>query len=155
MRTLRLFSRITIASSASDAVIAEGLQYTEDHDLRLRSVCLSGVLAESEMKRGRRDDAIADALGVLEQTGTMTVGRIPALTVIGTINMRRGEADAHAMLREALRLAEDTRGDSSGSLRWRSRWLRKHGCAAIVTVSANDRFRWSSTASMHPLLGRT
>jgi hypothetical protein len=32
----------------SDAVIAEGLQYTEDHDLRLRSVCLSGVLAESE-----------------------------------------------------------------------------------------------------------
>jgi DNA-binding NarL/FixJ family response regulator len=92
----------------SDAVIAEGLQYTEDHDLRLRSVCLSGVLAESEMKRGRWDDAIADALGVLEQTGTMTVGRIPALTVIGTINMRRGEADAHAMLREALRLAEDT-----------------------------------------------
>jgi DNA-binding NarL/FixJ family response regulator len=92
----------------SDAVIAEGLQYTEDHDLRLRSVCLSGVLAESEMKRGRWDDAIADALGVLEQTGTMTVGRIPALTVIGTINMRRGEADAHAMLREALRLAADT-----------------------------------------------
>jgi ATP/maltotriose-dependent transcriptional regulator MalT len=92
----------------SDAVIAEGLQYTEDHDLLLRSVCLSGVLAESEMKRGRWDDAIADALGVLEQTGTMTVGRIPALTVIGTINMRRGEADAHAMLREALRLAEDT-----------------------------------------------
>ena len=37
----------------SDAVIAEGLQYTDDHDLRLRSVCLSGVLAESEMKRGR------------------------------------------------------------------------------------------------------
>ena len=47
----------------SDAVIAEGLQYTEDHDLLLRSVCLSGVLAESEMKRGRWDDAIADALG--------------------------------------------------------------------------------------------
>ena len=92
----------------SDAVIAEGLQYTEDHDLLLRSVCLSGVLAESEMKRSRWDDAIADALGVLEQTGTMTVGRIPALTVIGTINMRRGEADAHAMLLEALRLAEDT-----------------------------------------------
>src|SRR6478752_1408051 len=92
----------------SDAIIAEGIQYTEDHDLLLRSVCLSGVLAESEMKRGRWDDAIADALGVLEQTGTMTVGRIPALTVIGTINMRRGEADAHAVLREALRLAEDT-----------------------------------------------
>ena len=92
----------------SDAVIAEGLQYTDDHDLLLRSVCLSGVLAESEMKRGRWDDAMADALGVLEQTGTMTVGRIPALTVIGTIKMRRGEADANAVLREALRLAEAT-----------------------------------------------
>ena len=92
----------------SDAVIAEGLQYSDDHDLLLRSVCLSGVLAESEMKRGHWDDAMADALGVLEQTGTMTVGRIPALTVIGTIKMRRGEADANAVLREALRLAEAT-----------------------------------------------
>lgn len=92
----------------SDAVIADGLRYTEDHDLLLRSVCLSGVLAESEMKRGRWDDAMADALGVLEQTATMTVGRIPALTVIGTIRMRRGEADAQAVLRESLRLAEGT-----------------------------------------------
>lgn len=92
----------------ADAVIADGLQYTEDHDLPLRSVCLSGVLAESEMKRGRWDDGMADALSVLDQAETMTVGRIPALTVIGTIKTRRGDADAHTILREALRLAEGT-----------------------------------------------
>jgi ATP/maltotriose-dependent transcriptional regulator MalT len=92
----------------ADAVIAEGLEYTEDRDLHVRRVCLTGVMAESEMKRGRWDDAMADALSVLEQTGTMTVGRIPALTVIGTIKMRRGEADGHAILLEAIRLAEQT-----------------------------------------------
>jgi hypothetical protein len=35
----------------ADAVIAEGLRYTDDHDLTLRFVCLTAVLADSEMKR--------------------------------------------------------------------------------------------------------
>ena len=93
-----------------DAVLAEGLRYTDDHDLTLRFVCLTGVLAGAEMERGRWDDALADATGMLERTGTMTVGRIPALTVIGTIAMRRGDDSAHAMLLEARRYAEDAGG---------------------------------------------
>ncbi len=40
---------------------------------------------------------MADALSVLDQAETMTVGRIPALTVIGTIKVRRGDADAHSV----------------------------------------------------------
>lgn len=96
------------AFERSDAVIAEGLRYTDDHDLAVRHLCLTGVLAESEMNRGRWDDATADALGMLERTGTMNIGRIPALTVLGTIQMRRGEATGHATLLEARRLAEET-----------------------------------------------
>jgi DNA-binding NarL/FixJ family response regulator/Tfp pilus assembly protein PilF len=92
----------------ADAVIAEGLRYTEDHDLGLRFVCLTSVLATSEMKRGRWDDAIADAWGVRHRAGTMAVGHIPALTVIGTIKTRRGDPDAHSVLREAMQLAEQT-----------------------------------------------
>ncbi|HEU5267984.1 MAG TPA: LuxR C-terminal-related transcriptional regulator [Jatrophihabitans sp.] len=93
--------------SRADALLAEGLEYTDDHDLTLRFLCLTGVLAASEMNRGCWDDALADAGGMLERAGTMTVGRIPALTVIGTIGMRRGDPAGHARLLEARRYAED------------------------------------------------
>lgn len=91
---------------AAEPVIADGLRYAEDHDLTLRWVCITSVLAESELRRGRWDDAHANACGVLERAGTMTVGRIPALTTIGTIQMRRGDPEGHATLLEALRVAE-------------------------------------------------
>jgi DNA-binding NarL/FixJ family response regulator len=38
----------------------------------------------------------------------MTVGRIPALTVIGTIKMRRGDPDGETVLRDAMQLAQRT-----------------------------------------------
>jgi DNA-binding CsgD family transcriptional regulator/tetratricopeptide (TPR) repeat protein len=91
---------------SADTVIADGLRYAEDHDLTLRWVCIASVLADSELRRGRWDDALADAWGVLQRAGTMTVGHIPALTAVGTITMRRGDPDAHATLLEAMRLAE-------------------------------------------------
>ena len=43
----------------ADTVIADGLRYAEDHNLTLRYVCVTAVLADSELKRGRWDDAIA------------------------------------------------------------------------------------------------
>lgn len=89
-------------------MLADRLRHAEDHDLTLRWVCITSVLAESELRRGRWDDAYADAWGVLERAGTMTVGRIPALTTIGTIRMRRGDPQGHATLLEALRYAEET-----------------------------------------------
>jgi DNA-binding CsgD family transcriptional regulator/tetratricopeptide (TPR) repeat protein len=93
---------------SADAVIAEGLRYAEDHDLTLRWVCITSVLADVELKRGRWDDAIADAWGVRQRAGTMAVGHIPALTTIGTITMRRGDPDAHSTLLEAMQRAEST-----------------------------------------------
>lgn len=95
----------------ADTVIADGLRYSEDRELTLRWVCITSVLADSELKRGRWDDAAADAWGVLQRAGTMAVGHIPALTTIGTIKVRRGDEDAHATLLEAMRLAESA-GDT-------------------------------------------
>ena len=92
----------------ADTVLAEGLRYAEDHNLTLRYVCVTAVLADSELKRGRWDDATADAWCVRQQAGTVAVGHIPALTILGTIKMRRGEPDAHATLLEAMQLAERT-----------------------------------------------
>ena len=92
----------------ADTVIADGLRYAEDHNLTLRYVCVTAVLADSELKRGRWDDAIADAWCIRQRAGTVAVGHIPALTTIGTIRMRRGEPDAHATLLEAMQLAERT-----------------------------------------------
>ncbi|HEU5266940.1 MAG TPA: LuxR C-terminal-related transcriptional regulator [Jatrophihabitans sp.] len=92
----------------ADALLADGLRYTDDHDLTLRFVCLTGVLAETELHRGRWDDALADAQGMLERARTMTLGKVPALTVIATISMRRGETAAHAMLLDVHRRAADS-----------------------------------------------
>ena len=92
----------------ADTVIAEGLRYAEDHNLTLRYVCITAVLADSELKRGRWEDAIANAWCVRQRAGTVAVGHIPALTTLGTIKMRRGEPDAHAPLLEAMQLAEQT-----------------------------------------------
>jgi DNA-binding CsgD family transcriptional regulator/tetratricopeptide (TPR) repeat protein len=93
---------------SAETVIADGLRYAEDHDLTLRWVCITSVLADSELKRGHWDDAAADAWGVRQRAGTMAVGHIPALTIIGTIKMRRGDPDAHATLLEAMQMAERT-----------------------------------------------
>jgi DNA-binding CsgD family transcriptional regulator/tetratricopeptide (TPR) repeat protein len=92
----------------ADAVIADGLRYAEDRNLTMRYVCVTAVLADSELKRGRWDDAIASAWCIRQRAGTVAVGHIPALTTIGTIQMRRGEPDAHATLLEAMQLAERT-----------------------------------------------
>jgi len=92
----------------ADTVIADGLRYAEDRNLTMRYVCVTAVLADSELKRGRWDDAIASAWCIRQRAGTVAVGHIPALTTIGTIQMRRGEPDAHATLLAALQLAERT-----------------------------------------------
>ena len=141
----------------SDAVLAEGLRYTDDHDLTLRFVCLTGVLAGSEMERGRWDDALADATGMLERTGTMTVGRIPALTVIGTIGMRRGDETAHTMLLEEARSLRrgrlrDPRLRARSRPRWpRKRWLagdaRPRPVASSTRCSTPEREASSNSAS--------
>jgi DNA-binding CsgD family transcriptional regulator/tetratricopeptide (TPR) repeat protein len=92
----------------SDALLAEGLQFSDDHGLTTRYVCLTGILAASEADRGRWDDAMADVTGMLERARAVSVGRVPALIVLGTIKARRGEEDAEQVLCDGLRLAEGT-----------------------------------------------
>ena len=92
----------------ADTVIADGLRYAEDRNLTMRYVCVTAVLADSELNRGRWDDAMASAWCIRQRAGTVAVGHIPALTTIGTIQMRRGEPDAHATLLAAMQLAERT-----------------------------------------------
>ncbi len=91
----------------ADQLIAEGLRYAEDRELTVRVVCLTGILADYELLRGRWDDALTDALGVLRTAGAVSIGQIPALTVIGTIRMRRGEDSAGPYLADALKRAQD------------------------------------------------
>ncbi|HEY7049680.1 MAG TPA: LuxR C-terminal-related transcriptional regulator [Jatrophihabitantaceae bacterium] len=123
----------------SDAVLAEGLQYTEDHELTTRFMCLTGILAETEVARGRWDDAVADALGVLDRAGSISIGRLPALTVLGTIKIRRGDPDGHAMLVDALRVAE-----SCGEFQ---------RVAPLTTALAEEAWLADDTATARRLLG--
>jgi DNA-binding CsgD family transcriptional regulator/tetratricopeptide (TPR) repeat protein len=124
----------------ADAVLADGMRCSEDHELTTRYLCLTGVLAGTELARGRWDDALANALCVLDRAGSMSVGRLPALITISTIKLRRGDADAQPMLRETLRLAEcTTEVQQIAPVRLalaEAAWLRGDAAAARVSVEA-------------------
>src|SRR4029078_13593463 len=95
------------------------------------------------------------------RAGAVAVGPIPALTTIGTIQMRRGEPDAHATLLAALQLAERTgeltviapvasalteegwlRGDVSGA-RDRIRGVLDRSDQPLTTQHRADLISWA------------
>jgi DNA-binding CsgD family transcriptional regulator len=92
----------------------------------------------------------------------VAVGHIPALTILGTIKMRRGEPDAHATLLEAMQLAERTgelpliapitlalteeawlRGDLAGA-RDMIRWVLDRFDEPVTTQQRGHLTSWSA-----------
>lgn len=85
----------------AEAVLAEALEYDRQHDLDAWTHYLSGRLAQLRMDQGRLDEAISIANEVLSFS-TPTLSRLPANLVISRARMRRGDAGAEALLRDAL-----------------------------------------------------
>jgi DNA-binding CsgD family transcriptional regulator len=85
----------------------EAIKYLSDHDfdLDLYRRRLDSDLAEVALERGRWEEATALANALLGESRTANVIRLKALTVLGRLRARRGEADPWSPLDEALELA--------------------------------------------------
>jgi DNA-binding CsgD family transcriptional regulator/tetratricopeptide (TPR) repeat protein len=83
----------------------EGLAYSERHDLDSWRLYLQAWRARARLELGEWNQASDDAETVLRQPRTAAISRIPALTVLGHLRIRRGDTDVTAPLDEARELA--------------------------------------------------
>lgn len=89
--------------------IAAGLAYTTEHDLHGYRAYLLAIRATVRLHSGEWAEGLADAHEVWQGPERSPLARIVALTALGRILARRGEAsEAEAVLDEALALAQPT-----------------------------------------------
>src|SRR5262249_39791103 len=83
-----------------------GLREASGRGGELRRGYLLGYLAAGPFALGRWDDAVKTSMPILAEARRSRVPRIIALTVVGRVRARRGQAEAWPPLDEALSLAE-------------------------------------------------
>jgi len=107
---------------------AEGMAYCEERELGVFSTCLMGGRADALLLTGRWDEAAEICTQMLDRQRISPVNRLNPLLVMGSILGRRGEAEASALLDEALALAEGV-----GEPQW-----------IVPALTARAELRWLS-----------
>lgn len=92
----------------ADRRIATALAFAGEHDLDFRRGYLLATRAALRFRQGDWEAAEAEIDALLGQPESSPVTRIIALTTLGRVRARRGNADAADALDEALALAEQT-----------------------------------------------
>ena len=93
---------------AAERYLREGIAYCTDRDLDPWRLSMEAELATVLVHRGRYADGQSVARRVLRHPRLSLAARIPALTVVGLVAVRRGESPAAALLAEATAAAELT-----------------------------------------------
>jgi DNA-binding CsgD family transcriptional regulator/tetratricopeptide (TPR) repeat protein len=98
--------------AAAGQYYADGLRYTDEHDIGVYVNCLRGTQVFLLEQTGRWQEAVALGEQLLA-TAASPINRIQSLVVLGQIRARRGEAPAWPYLDEAAASA-----DSSSEPQW-------------------------------------
>jgi DNA-binding CsgD family transcriptional regulator len=85
-----------------------GLAFCDEHELCMAEGYLRALRARLNLERGAWSDALEEAEELLQQPGLSIAARIPALTVVGRVRMRRGLEGSLEPLEEARALAMAT-----------------------------------------------
>ena len=93
-----------------DRFAADAVAFATERDLDLTRRCLVGDIAEAALRRGRWDEASAQASATIE--GGWRSGRFQSLAVLGLLAARRGEPEPFRWLDEALDSADPGLDDS-------------------------------------------
>jgi DNA-binding CsgD family transcriptional regulator len=130
----------------------EGTAYATEHDLESCKRYMITSRARVHFEMGRWTMATDDAASVLEQAGGYNVARIPALTILGHVRVRRGDPDASRALAEAHELAmqanELGRITPIASARIEMAWLAGDveqviaEARSILEISTDDNDPW-------------
>jgi DNA-binding CsgD family transcriptional regulator len=84
---------------------AQGLEYCDDHDLNTWRLYILACSARSKLEQGDWVSCSDDVDAVLRHPNATPMTRIPALTVLGQLRIRRGDPDPGSPLEEARALA--------------------------------------------------
>ncbi|HYH10089.1 MAG TPA: AAA family ATPase [Thermoanaerobaculia bacterium] len=130
------------AARALDA----GIAYTSDRDLDAWNLYMLAWRARMRLELGAWDGAAEDAHAVLAFRGGPAVSRIPAMAVLGTIRVRRGDPGAGQLLDEAREVSART-GESQRIVpvtiaRAEAAWLR--GDADLLVDELRDALAMTS-----------
>lgn len=87
----------------AERILAEGISFDTRHDLDAWTHYLVGRQAQLRLEQGRLREAEIIAQGVLRLERLTLVMQLPALTVLGRVRMRLGEADGPELLQRALK----------------------------------------------------
>jgi DNA-binding CsgD family transcriptional regulator/tetratricopeptide (TPR) repeat protein len=87
----------------------EGIAYATERDLESCKGYMTALRALAHFETGRWTMATDDAAAVLDHSVGYSVTRIPALTILGHVRVRRGDPDASRALTEAHQLAMETK----------------------------------------------
>lgn len=93
---------------AAERCLREGIAYCTDRDLDTWRLSMEAELAKNLVHRGRFAEGHTIARRVLRHPRLSLTARIPALTAVGLVSIRRGESRATALLTEARAAAEPT-----------------------------------------------
>ena len=88
--------------------VEEGIAYATEHDLESCKRYMTTARARVRFETGQWTMATDDAAFVLDHSHGYNVTRIPALTILGHVRLRRGDPDASRALNEAHQLAMET-----------------------------------------------
>jgi ATP/maltotriose-dependent transcriptional regulator MalT len=130
----------------------EGNAYATEHDLESCKRYMLLTRARVHFETGRWTMATDDVASVLGQSLGYNVARIPALTILGHIRVRRGDPDAARALSEAYELAmltkETARLSPIASARAEMAWLAGDldqvvaEARSILEIGKDDNDRW-------------
>lgn len=108
--------------------LQEGRAYCDEHDLDSWATYIGAWQARASFEQGRWDEAEEEATRVLNHCSLAPSTRIPALTVLGWVWLRRGDPGSMPLLDEARDLALATREPQRivpvAAARAEAAWLR-------------------------------
>lgn len=92
----------------AERYLAEGIAFDRAHDLDSWTPYLVGWQAQLRFDQGRFDEAQQICTEVLANPRLTAVTRLPALTVLGRVQTRRGQPGSALLLEQAMALARPT-----------------------------------------------
>ncbi len=92
----------------ADKFFSDAVDYANEKDIKLASLCVSGEVAQIKLHMGKWDEAFEVSYEVYANTKAPVMDKLLPVTVIGLIRARRNDPGAFQLLDEANEMVYDT-----------------------------------------------